>query len=68
MELTCQSVLEDWIANRKISSEKLSFLELIHKKNLHNLQNICQNICGILNYGHPCKFAWTRRGAVCNSG
>ena len=39
MELTCQSVLEDWIANRKISSEKLSFLELIHKKNLHNLQN-----------------------------
>ena len=39
MELTCQSVLEDWIANRKISSEKISFLELIHKKNLHNLQN-----------------------------
>ena len=39
MELTCQSVLEDWIANRKISSKKLSFLELIHKKNVHNLQN-----------------------------
>lgn len=39
MELTYQSVLEDWIANRKISSKKLSFLELIHKKNVHNLQN-----------------------------
>ena len=40
MELTtCQSVLEDWISTRKISSKKLSFLELIHKKNVHNLQN-----------------------------
>ncbi len=42
-DLTLESVLEDWIADRKLSRRKISFLKQVHQMNLYRdgLPSIC---------------------------
>ena len=42
-DLTLESVLEDWIADRKLSRRKIAFLKQVHQMNLYGdgLPSIC---------------------------
>ena len=42
-DLTLESVLEDWIADRKLSRKKIAFLKQFHQMNLYGdgLPSIC---------------------------
>ena len=42
-DLTLESVLEDWIADRKLSKRKIAFLKQVHQMNLYGdgLPSIC---------------------------
>ena len=42
-DLTLESVLEDWIADRKLSRKKIAFLKQVHQMNLYGdgLPSIC---------------------------
>ena len=44
-DLTLESVLEDWIANRKLSRRKIAFLKQVHQTNLYGdgLPSICSS-------------------------
>ena len=34
-DLTLESILEDWIADRKLSRRKIAFLKQVHQMNLY---------------------------------
>ena len=42
-DLTLESIIEDWIANRKLSRRKIAFLKQVHQMNLYGdgLPSIC---------------------------
>ena len=42
-DLTLESILEDWIADRKLSKRKIAFLKQVHQMNLYGdgLPSIC---------------------------
>ena len=66
MEWTVETVLEDWVANRKLSRRKIAFLEQFHQHQLHGavgdmigfLPTAPAHICKALDLNEGCTWWW----------